>query len=82
MISGESFPFVKALDFATKEQLLNRLQGIKSGAAELAAPDNAIVREMTEACIREIAVCSETELLRLKRYLKHQKRSGVRKNER
>jgi hypothetical protein len=79
MISGESVPFVKALDFADKEQFLEKMRGIKSDAAALAAPDNAIVREMAEMCIREISVCPETELLGFKRYLKNQKRSGDRK---
>ncbi len=68
MLSGESLPFIKALGFSSKRQLLDRLNEIKSGAAELAAPDNLIVREMTEACIQDVSDCPEKELLRLKKY--------------
>jgi hypothetical protein len=76
MVSGESLPFIKALDFTTKEQLLNMLKGIMADAAELAAPDNRIVREMTDLCIQEISVCPKPELLALKRYLTNKKHTG------
>ncbi len=69
MIGGESMPFIKAISFTTKQQLLNKLNNIKSGAADLAAPDNLIVREMTEMCIQDVSACGEAELLRLKKYL-------------
>jgi len=70
MVGGESLPFIKAINFTTKAQLLHKLQAIKAGAAELAAPDDLIVAEMAEACIQEVAACPEAELLGLKKHLK------------
>ncbi|MDR3319241.1 MAG: hypothetical protein LBS99_07350 [Clostridiales bacterium] len=68
-VSGEAMPFVEALDFNSKRQLLDRLNGIKKSAAGLPEPDRTIVGEMTAASIEEIADCDERELLAYKRYL-------------
>jgi len=73
-LSGEALPFVEAITFNSKRQLLNGLKAIKKNAAGLTEPDKTIVVEMTSASIEEIAHYPETELLELKEFLK--KRGG------
>jgi len=62
-------PFVEALDFDSKGQLLEKLYGIKKKAAGLPQPDRKIVEEMTAVSIDEIIDCDEQELLKFKQYL-------------
>ena len=69
VISGEAFPFVKALDFESKRELLDSLEKIKKDAAALPEPDRAIVTEMADAAIDEITAAPEDTLMELKRFL-------------
>ncbi|MCL2369682.1 MAG: hypothetical protein FWC80_00400 [Firmicutes bacterium] len=69
MISGETMPFVEALDFGSKDELLEKLQDIKKRASGLSQPDRLIVEEMIMASIEEIEYCDEHELLNFKQYL-------------
>ena len=68
-ISGETLPFVEAISFNSKRQLLDGIEAIKKNAAGLPEPDCTIVVEMTTASIEEIAYYPEPELLELKAYL-------------
>jgi len=69
MVSGETLPFVEAIEFTEKKQLMERLKEIKKSAAGLPEPDKTIVEQMVTAGIQEIADCPERDLLDFKRYL-------------
>ena len=69
VISGEAFPFVEALEFDSKEQLVEKLEQVKMGAVNLPEPDRTIVEEMVDATMDEIAYCAEAALMELKHYI-------------
>ena len=69
ILSGETLPFIEAIKFESKQQLLDKLNRILLSADTLTAPDNLIVKEMINSAIEEIEVCAEHELIRLKKNL-------------
>lgn len=73
-ISGETLPFVEALEFNSKRQLLDGINAIKKTAEKLTEPDRTIVMEMTAAGIAEIENCAESGLLEFKRYLANRRK--------
>ena len=70
ILSGETYPFVKALDFNSKEQLIQKLNKMRKSAAELPEPDRSIVEEMTEASVEEIIGVGEDDLMEFKDFLR------------
>lgn len=75
MISGEVAPFVEAIDFTSKRQLMYKLHRIEERAAKLSGLDREIVGEMIAAALCEIAFTPEKELLRYKRYVEYKRRN-------
>lgn len=73
MISGEIAPFIEAVDFTSKRQLMYKLHRIEEKADTLRPLDRQIVGEMVAAALCEIAFIPERELLRFKRYVNYKK---------
>lgn len=68
MINGEIVPIIEAIDYASKDELLQKLRTMRDSTVRLAPDDRRIVKQMLGIAIQEVCFTSERELLRYKSY--------------
>lgn len=73
MINGEIVPIIEAIDYKSKEELLQKLRAMRDDTVRLTPEDRNIVKQMLGIAIQEVCFTSEHELLRYKRYTEFKK---------
>ena len=68
MINGEIVPIIEAIDYTSKDELLQKLRAMRDSTVRLAPDDRRIVKQMLGIAIQEVCFTSERELLRYKNY--------------
>lgn len=68
MISGEIVHIIEAIDYKSKNELLQKLRDMRDDTVRLALEDRRVVKPMLGVAIQEVCYTSEYELLRYKRY--------------
>ncbi len=68
MINGEIVPIIEAIDYTSKDELLQKLRAMRDSTVRLAPDDRRIVKQMLGIAIQEVCFTSERELLRYKSY--------------
>lgn len=81
MINGEIVPIIEAIDYQSKDELLQKLRNMRDDTVRLAPEDRRVVKQMLGVAIQEVCYTSEYELLRYKRYINYKanKKRKVRK---
>ena len=79
MISGEIVPIIEAIDYQSKDELLQKLRSMRDDTVRLAPDDRRVVKQMIGIAIQEVCYTSEYELLRYKRFMQYKanKNKGV-----
>lgn len=73
MICGEIVPIIEAIDYASKDELLQKLRDMREATIRLSPSDRRIVKQMLGIAIQEVCYTSEYELLRFKGYTDYKK---------
>ena len=71
MINGEIVPIIEAIDYASKDELLEKLRNMRNDTVRLTPEDRRVVKQMIGIAIQEVCYTSEYELLRYKRYTQY-----------